>query len=278
MRSTRCSGVTAPSSKATVALLVRRLTTARATPGVCSSALRTRPVQAAQCMPETGISIVRPLDVDPADGADGAWPITGSAARGTMSTSLRDERAVQHAHAARDRVPPLGWDGELDGGPLMRGEELPDPEVAEDDLLGAARRLLTVEDEPHGCAGPDVDLGGIVPAPHGDEHFLHPTHRGARGPAAPHGAEEVPVQPRDGADAGREDEPLVERHRSLPESGCNVHTRVGYVKAAQQGERLGSLLPPPPRLARHRSAFALHPSPFAALQCPRPDSNRRPSV
>src|SRR3970282_2600965 len=138
MRSTRCSGVTAPSAKATVALLVRRLRFARVTPGVCSSALRTRPVQAAQCMPETGIAISRPLDVDPADGADGAWPITGSAARGTMTTSLRDERAVQHAHAARDRVPPLGWDGELDGGPLMRGEERLGSEVAQEHLLGTA--------------------------------------------------------------------------------------------------------------------------------------------
>src|SRR5438309_11130216 len=75
---------------------------------------------------------------------------------------LHDQEALQHVHAAAEaEFARLFW-CELDGRGLKRRKRGVDAEVLEHHALRAIRRLVAVELEPHGFAGPPyVGLGGV---------------------------------------------------------------------------------------------------------------------
>src|SRR5712691_5364626 len=123
MVSTSASGFTECSSYVTVALLSIRLTFASVTPGLPARADCTRLWHAAQCIPVTGIVIFVAISV------------------------VHDEFRMKHRHPAADVERAGGVRREFDGCPLERGEVATDVEGADDDFFGAARRLLTIEDQ-----------------------------------------------------------------------------------------------------------------------------------
>src|SRR5512147_2920854 len=124
-----------------------RFTPASTTPGCFCSVRWTRAWQAAQVIPDTGMRIVRSPATGAASGAAGIGSescITFSARPITSSSSLRDNGAVEHRHAAGELVPARCGGRDVDRRRAIGREELPDSEGGEDHLLRAGRRLLTV--------------------------------------------------------------------------------------------------------------------------------------
>src|SRR5690606_22235279 len=103
-----------------------------------------------------------------------------------------DQASAQHSHAAGKLVTPGLVGRELNVGGLERREEALDPEIREDDLLGAARGLLTIEMETDRRSCANADLRGRVAARDLYRHLLNAARRSGRRARAPLGEEEVP--------------------------------------------------------------------------------------
>src|SRR5213078_4169470 len=124
------------------------------TPAASPSAACTVAAQEAQLIPSMGRTI-RALLMELVRRRRGP-PIGGG--------GLHDKEALQHVHAAAEaEFARLFW-SELDGRGLKRRKRGVDAEVLEHHALRAIRRLVAVELEPHGLAGPHHDgIGGVPP-------------------------------------------------------------------------------------------------------------------
>src|SRR3954447_11514364 len=146
-----------------------RFTPASTTPGCFCSVRCTRAWQAAHVMPDTGMRTVRsPSTGGAAVAAFGVGSDSGItfSVRAISSSSLRDDGAVEHRHAAGELVPAGCGRRDLHRGRPTVREEFPDPEGGEDHLLRAGRRLLAVEDEAHRLAGRHTHRCRLVAATH----------------------------------------------------------------------------------------------------------------
>src|SRR5690606_15096526 len=95
---------------------------------------------------------------------------------------------------------------------LMRGQNPPDSEIDEHDLLGTAGGLLAIEHQPHRRTAPDPHVGRVIPAPDRDQVLLDAIRRGDGGSCRPYGKEEIPVDPRDRERAGQRNQPFGLSH------------------------------------------------------------------
>src|SRR5690606_24448117 len=129
---------------------------------------------------------------------------------------LHDHPAPQHAHPAGELVAPRLLGSELHHGLLERRQELPDSERRKHDLLRAARRLLPIEDQPHGRPPPHpYPSRRICPLdPDADLLYSAGERRWRRAP--PTRDEEVPVDPDDRGRRPEYDQYFTTAHRSSP--------------------------------------------------------------